>query len=495
MTNAMPISRGQIIAGLCLPLAVLVGYMLAEPMDSTGMGVVLLVFCVLGAPILMRWHHPLLLFSWNACVSPYFLPGRPFLWMLMALVGFFFAVINRATDSGKRFVNEPLMNWPLMALMAVVGATALATGGFGVQAMGGESFGGKGYFYITFAIIGYFAMTSQTVPRRWAGLVVVLFFLSGVTALAGNLIYMGGQGWYYLFEFFPPEGAVSQATADYSPVGMTTRIWGASLASQAVWCALLSVHGLGGMFVLRRPWRLGLFVAMMAGGLLSGYRTDVAIIALVLAALFFLEKLWETRVSFYLLLAGGLAAAGLLLFSDQLPLPVQRAISFLPVKVDVTARADAQESTEWRIEMWKKIAPDVPRYLFKGKGYSINAQDMYFANESIRRGFLSGGDFAAMVGDYHNGPLSVVIPFGIYGAVAFGWLLVAGLCVLARNWRHGDAELRRINCFLLALYCARLLFFLFVYGSLYHDLFQFTGLVGLSVALNGKTGRREGGGQ
>jgi hypothetical protein len=29
-------------------------------------------------------------------------------------------------------------------------------------------------------------------------------------------------------------------------------------------------------------------------------------------------------------------------------------------------------------------------------------------------------------GDYHNGPLSILIPFGLFGMIAFLWLLGAG---------------------------------------------------------------------
>ena len=48
------------------------------------------------------------------------------------------------------------------------------------------------------------------------------------------------------------------------------------------------------------------------------------------------------------------------------------------------------------------------------------------SQESIFRGFGALWEGAAMAGDYHNGPLSVLIPFGIWGLAAFVWLLVAG---------------------------------------------------------------------
>jgi len=44
--------------------------------------------------------------------------------------------------------------------------------------------------------------------------------------------------------------------------------------------------------------------------------------------------------------------------------------------------------------------------------------------------------------------------------------------------------LRQINAFLFALFLARILFFVFIFGSLASDLFNFLGILGFSVALN-----------
>ena len=86
MANTINIPRPHLIMALCLPLAVLLGYFLAEPMDSGSLAVVVFVLAVISVPLMMKWHYPLLLFSWNAAICPMFLPGQPQLWMLMAVV-------------------------------------------------------------------------------------------------------------------------------------------------------------------------------------------------------------------------------------------------------------------------------------------------------------------------------------------------------------------------------------------------------------------------
>jgi hypothetical protein len=93
--------------------------------------------------------------------------------------------------------------------------------------------------------------------------------------------------------------------------------------------------------------------------------------------------------------------------------------------------------------------------------------------------------------DYHNGPLSVIITFGIFGVIGFIWFLVAACRGLYFNYRYGDPELHNINATLLALFLARILLFLFIFGGFYGDMAHFAGIIGLSLALNGGIRRFE----
>jgi len=91
----------------------------------------------------------------------------------------------------------------------------------------------------------------------------------------------------------------------------------------------------------------------------------------------------------------------------------------------------------------------------------------------------------ALAGDYHSGPLSVIIPFGIWGAMAFLWLLIAGAWAMYSNYRYGDESLRTINTFLWVS-CVLFIFrFFFIFGGLNSDMMVLAGMIGLSVALNG----------
>src|SRR5262249_32220120 len=158
------IPRTHLIMGLCLPLAVLLGYFLAQPLEAGSMAVVILVISVLSVPLLMKWHHPLLIVCWNVTANPLFLPGQPALWALMGMTSLFFALRGCRANPPRRFVQVPSITRPLLFLAAVVMSTAFLTGGIGFRFFGSERYGGKSYFYIFAAIASYFAFTSQRIP-------------------------------------------------------------------------------------------------------------------------------------------------------------------------------------------------------------------------------------------------------------------------------------------------------------------------------------------
>jgi hypothetical protein len=89
-----------------------------------------------------------------------------------------------------------------------------------------------------------------------------------------------------------------------------------------------------------------------------------------------------------------------------------------------------------------------------------------------------------LAGDYHNGPLSLIIPFGIWGVLAFLWFLGASFKVLRANYKYGDPELRKENTLLMCYFIAKAIMFVFVFGGFHSDLFVFVGLVGFSISLN-----------
>ncbi len=487
MAHSVVISRSHLIYGVCLPLAVLIGYLLAEPLESGSVAVVVLVLCVLSIPVLLRWHHALLIFSCNAAISPYFMPGRPTLWMVSAILSFFFLILNRSMGQDVRLFRARNVSWSLLFLGTVALVTAYSTGGIGFGSFGAANAGGKRYFTIFVAIMLYFALSTLIISRKHAGLAISVFFLSALTGAVGYIAAIGGPGFYFLVELFPIESALDETNAAGSAVigSGFVRLAGLTTVAVGLFCFIMARYGARGVLNLTKPWRLLMLLLAVVINLYSGFRSNMILFILTFGVVFFLEGLFRTRYFLALALISILAGAVALPYSQKLPMVVQRTLCFLPINVDPLVRANAEASTDWRLEMWREVLPTVPRYLLKGKGYGMDTEDMYLIEEGRKRGFAKGYEGAMLAGDYHSGPLSLIIPLGIFGVLGFFWFLGASVQVLRQNLRFGDPSLHRINTFLLAFFVVHILFFFFVFGSLFSDLALFAGLIGLSVSLNG----------
>ena len=88
MSNASALFRSLIVYGLCLPLAVVLGYLLADPLDLTTVTVVGIVLFILMIPFFLRWHHAWLIAAWNMSAVLPFLPGHPSACMTLVAISF-----------------------------------------------------------------------------------------------------------------------------------------------------------------------------------------------------------------------------------------------------------------------------------------------------------------------------------------------------------------------------------------------------------------------
>ena len=472
--------RTLLVYAVTLPLAVFVGWMVAGDLTRTSFAVLAAIVFVLLLPLLLKWHYPVMIFSWGTYITIFFLPGQPALWMLMAGINFGMAILNRIISKKQTFLSAPSITASLLVLAAVVLFTAKLRGGFGLQVMGSSTYGGKGYYLIIAGIIGYFALTSQPIPVERAKFYTALFFLPGIISAVSNLIYFAGPAFYSLYLIFPVGFAGVQAGSEMA--GGISRVAGFTASATAVSFYLLAVNGIRTLFV--KWWRLLLLIAVMALGSLGGYRSILVLVGLVFMILFLVEGLLRSPLFPALLVVGALVFAILIPISSKLPLAMQRTLSFLPLKVDPIVRIDAQGSIAWRLEIWRTVSGDLPKYFWLGKGYALNPTDLYLADQAQLRRRTAGHESAVLVGNYHSGPLSVYVPFGIWGSVAFLAFLTVSLRALHLNYLYGSQELRTLNRFLFAFFIGRIIFFFAVFGALASDFYLFTGIVGFSIALN-----------
>ena len=473
-------ARSALTYAVIIPLALVFGYLLTTPMSLmslAGVGLALFVICL---PILLRWHHALLVCCWNTVFICFFLPGKPPVWVVFAALSLGIAVVSRTLRNKSNFLHVRSVALPL-TLLAIVVIVTISIRGMGGRAFGSELWGAKRYLGVLGAILGYFALTSQAIPRRQGQWLAGWFFLSGTTAVMSDMAFAFGPAFYFLFLLVPTELAVAQASTQDTLLRLTGIAW---MAQAGNWFMLMR-YGIRGMLEVRHTWRAVVFVALFLLGLAGGFRSSIILLGILFATQFWFEGLLRTKWLPIAVVAMLLVGAVLVGYAEKLPLSVQRSLSFLPIQVHPTARQDAQGTLEWRLQMWRVVLPEVPQYLWVGKGYTFSSTDFLLTQEAIRRGMFTLYEDTLVSGNYHNGILSLLVPFGLAGSLAFATFCLAGWRVLNRNYLYGSPDFKRINTFLIAFFTARLLFYLVFYGQFDLDLMVFTGLVGMSIALNG----------
>jgi len=490
--SALP--KALLIFAFVIPLAIVMGFFLADPTDSTSLIGVGFLLVFLLSPFLIRYHHTALIVSATAFINAFFLPGRPEMWMLLAGVSLIVSIASWPLDrEARRYCGFRSLDLSVIFMALVVLFTMKATGGAGLNILGAQVFGGRRYVTMLAAAVGYFALVAHPLSLQKAKTLGSIFWAMSGTAILGNMAYALGPSFFFFFYLFPVEFVLSQANAeDITLAGGVVRFSGLAPLGFGIIYWLLSRFGLRGVLDIAKSWRIILAVVAVVLIMLAGFRSNIILISLIITVLFFIEKIHRTINSGILALVLLFASFFVIGFSERMPLTIQRSLSFLPVKVSSLAKADAEGSLQWRLDMWSVVVTDIPRYFWVGKGFSINPTDLYFTKEALRRGFYSPSEAARLAGDYHNGPLSVIIPFGIWGVIGFVWFLTSVYWVLRHNHKYGHPELQTLNTFFLGFFIARVIFFVVFFGAATSDFWLFAALAGLNLSMNRGLASRSG---
>lgn len=478
----------MIVYAICIPLAIFVGYFLTSNAYQT----VYLAAALTGLlvlPLVLKLHYPILLFSWHASIALFFINSHPNLWLLMVLVSLGVSLVERILSRESHFISVPSVVLPMMIFLGVVFLTAEANGGFGLKALGSSVYGGKKYVYLLIGALSYFALVARQIPPEKVSRYFTIFVLGAVTVAIGDLFMVAPSWLDPLFLVFPP-AAVSNDPFEFG----VTRLNGTGVLGVAVFSWMIAKYGLRGIFLSGKVWRVVLLAAMFFVGTLGGFRTSLGTMMLIFAGAFIVEKIYQTWLVAPAILGSLLLALIIVPTAHHLPFTMQRAMAFLPLDLDRDALAAAESSTDWRINMWTGLLQDqVPQHFWKGKGFAFSKQDY---DEMMGQTALASSGYAeanadeqglALAGDYHNGMLSLIIPFGIWGVLTFTWFMSAGLRVVYLNLKYGRPEFRTINYFLFMMYFIEFGSYLSCFGglSVSTDMAWFTGYLGMSIAING----------
>ncbi len=359
-----------------------------------------------------------------------FLPGAPSVWYVATPLATCFLLLrflSRTKDFTWRWTwmdTMVFLNLLLLIQAYMRNPTGLAILGGGG---GGARIGGKTYVDFYLVTIGYFVLGS--VRSEWKYVRVVLYCMIGLqlfdgllgaaTGFSGSLAALVSKVYGnvdYTSAIAGLEGGITQGyTYDINTRFITLTQIGLVLGTICftLWRPISCLNP-------TRPFRGVLLILTLVATLMSGFRSNLTRIVFL-----FIAGCVARRRPFDLAIAGG--CAFLLLctvmlsgIGMELPFAAQRALSFLPVGVSEDAKKQAQESSEWRFEMWR-LALSSDRYIRNkifGDGFGFTAAELKVANDpTINLSGQAQMEYYMSKGSYHGFHVECIRFVGAVGLI------------------------------------------------------------------------------
>jgi len=376
----------------------------------------------------------------------------------------------------------PVSIWlPLALLLSILVYHWVESRDIGIKLLGGSGWGGRKYVAVLMAAMSMVLLTSFP-GIKWTDLqkVPVLYFLgSFVDIIPDALTTFVPATAPLVWKFYSGVNLSEYGSAlkgNYGSELGISRI--GSLAKLGTGFSLL-VLCYNPVRIWLSPTKVWIIPALFVALLLtaaSGFRNYVARMLLSGFA-----AIYATARSAAFLLAGlgFLALAGLVLLQGRafdLPISMQRSLSFLPGEWDAKAVSEVKGSSEWRGQMktlfYKEYFHKAP---WIGLGYHYDPSlarletDVYLALAA--RQAASGDEYAEVrrfleMRQPHEGPIHALLVSGSFGAFFF-----CALCfgVIYYVWRSisntPPKEISPIQVWTFALLLSQLFAFAFLFGD------------------------------
>jgi len=277
----------------------------------------------------------------------------------------------------------------------------------GLRALGAETMGGRPYFNIFIAWCAYWVIVHQ--PDSYRSVTrIPLWLMAGMSlsTLISVVVYIFPAITPYVWYLYGSVD-VSEYTASLHAATSTALEPQVRRFAQLAPFGLMLVQFLSAYYpprTLLNPLRrrFYLFVLGIAAVLASGFRNTLlfAFASLVLASWF--HRGWREVV-----LGGaiGTLLLGILIFGQgrfyELPLPAQRALSFLPGQWADPVEQEVRDSNR-RFDWWRQMIEEgIIKNWWVGDGFGVSENDY-----ELLRGHFT--EFATLSGAFHNGPLSTI---------------------------------------------------------------------------------------
>ena len=303
----------------------------------------------------------------------------------------------------------------------------------GLRALSSETVGARPYFNTVIGLFAYLIVSNQLIlPNLARKLPIFIFIPEAITSaitLFIRAVPSSGYvlGWIYS-GFLPPTG--TEAKVERISVG----------SGNTLILILCSYFRPLTLLMPVKPGRLFLFLVAIVLILISGFRNQLITAIAIFCLASYFRKGFTDLLPVLVGLTVAFVAVVLINAIYPLPLGMQRTLTFLPGKWDSRAVKDAENSTEWRLQMWKDI-PKSGRYIrnpVMGDGFGFSRAELQaMQREHYRTGDMSQEDFM-IIGSFHNGPLSAIRFVGVVGLIIYYLLLIYTAIYAARLIRRAE---------------------------------------------------------
>lgn len=320
-----------------------------------------------------------------------------------------------------------------MLLLAACVLQAYLRNPVGLNILGSGSVGARPYFMVAMAFLSSLILGNiivRTREIRWAFWLTIFGSIAGV-ALTAVRIGVGGGG----AEAFE-QGKQLDDGKGSSRSG--------SLSTFATTAARTAISFISPLRAVLHPFWAGVILFGLAAAAMSGYRNAVANVGLILlAGLAYRGGFVSVFIS---VISGALLLCILAFVNVVSPLPanIQRALSPFPGTWEERHLRAADESTEWRVAMWKEALFTeywISDKIF-GDGLGFSRRELLLM-ESVRDGGSGLGNSASgmsqqqeammIAGGYHSGPVQTIRTVGYVG---FAVLLIAMIRIAVHAHRQ-----------------------------------------------------------
>jgi len=381
--------------------------------------------------------------------------------------------------------NRPL--FVMLFLVCCILIVNFAAGGGGIRMLGSATWGGRRYFEVFVAMM-FFVVLTLWRPDMKSLNKIPYFVLAAALVDTGFWVFQYLRpGWIgFTYPFYSGLQSDLFFADSAAPGEGVNRLMGLRTLGLGIVLFCVSEHNFKTLLSTKSLlYGVVLIPAGIALTAMAGFRSYLAV-ALLMAAIAAILRLRTLAIVPAIL---SFSAIGCLSLGQgtlyELPVQIQRALSFLPGDWDPIAMKDATDSTEWRQGIWGLW---YDQYFYRspafGRGWNIDPMEAYGAGQTglIVEKREDTWQFHAAIGSLHNGPLTAVDAVGIVGTLL---TLVASFLILRYIFkscrRVGLSNLEPIHRWVLVSVVTWLFTFWAVDGFFYRFFPYFIVLCGLTM--------------